>query len=279
MFGLSSCPPRQPTAGAAPKGEVSRRWDWVLKRTGEGIVLGAFLGLIDDELKLSTLRTGVEHWPLFAFLGALICLTRARPLLWALAGGGLLVVVIVGYTPLMNPLMRCLERSNGGSAPAVVVLGASIYEDGTLSAASQDRILHGYELLERGEAHTLVLTRTVDPRQSWIQEVRSQMHALGMDFPILVVGPVANTHDEALTVSALVRQQGWSRVILVTHAWHMRRAAAVFEKAGVRVICSPCDESSYDLRNLEHPVDRLRAFGDWLHEVIGYQWYSWRGWI
>ena len=73
------------------------------------------------------------------------------------------------------------------------------------------------------------------------------------------VGPVSNTHDEAVAVAMLARQRGWGQIILVTHPWHMRRAAAAFEKAGVRVICSPCPERSYDLQIMDGPADRLRS--------------------
>jgi uncharacterized SAM-binding protein YcdF (DUF218 family) len=88
-----------------------------------------------------------------------------------------------------------------------------------------------------------------------------------------------NTHDEALAVAKLVHQRGWDRIILVTDSWHMRRAAAVFQKAGVKVICSPCQERLYDLEKLEDPQDRLEAFRDWLHEEVGFEWYRLRGWI
>jgi uncharacterized SAM-binding protein YcdF (DUF218 family) len=68
-------------------------------------------------------------------------------------------------------------------------------------------------------------------------------------------------------------------VILVTQPWHMRRAAGVFEKAGLKVICTPCVEGHYDLTNLDSPSPRLLAFRDWAHEAIGYQVYRLRGWL
>jgi uncharacterized SAM-binding protein YcdF (DUF218 family) len=104
------------------------------------------------------------------------------------------------------------------------------------------------------------------------------MQALGLDYPVDEVGPVFNTHDEAVAVAALARQRGWHRVILVTHLWHMRRAAAVFEKAGLPVLCAPCDEAQYDLKALNTSDARLHAFRDWLHEIVGIAVYRLRGW-
>ena len=59
----------------------------------------------------------------------------------------------------------------------------------------------------------------------------------------------------------------------------MRRAAGVFEKAGLQVLCSPCMEGQYDLSDLRTLSSRLTAFRDWAHEAIGFQVYLWRGWL
>jgi uncharacterized SAM-binding protein YcdF (DUF218 family) len=100
-----------------------------------------------------------------------------------------------------------------------------------------------------------------------------------LDYPIENAGEVADTHDEAMAVARLAHERQWDTVILVTSPWHMRRASAVFEKAGVRVLCSPSVEGKYDMDMLNRPHGRLRAFSDWLHEAIGYEVYRWRGWI
>ena len=105
------------------------------------------------------------------------------------------------------------------------------------------------------------------------------MRELGLHFPIEAVGPVQNTHDEAEVVSTLARRRGWDRVILVTDPWHMRRAAAVFEKAGVHVVCSPCVDRQHDLKTLDDPEDRLAVFRLWVRETCGYVTYKVRGWI
>jgi uncharacterized SAM-binding protein YcdF (DUF218 family) len=106
-----------------------------------------------------------------------------------------------------------------------------------------------------------------------------QMRAFRLDYPIDEVGPVLNTHDEALAVARLAHQRGWQRVLLVSDPLHMRRAAAVFTHAGLPVSCSPCGGGEYDLRSLQGPGDRLAAFRDWVKEWIGCQVYHRRGWM
>ena len=105
------------------------------------------------------------------------------------------------------------------------------------------------------------------------------MRELGLDYPVDVVGPVSNTHDEAQAVAELMRSRGWDKVILVTHPWHMRRAAAAMEKAGVHVICSPCTEGRHDLSTLDGSNSRIAGFRYWIYESLGYWSYRRRGWV
>jgi uncharacterized SAM-binding protein YcdF (DUF218 family) len=251
------------------------------RRLGQGLILGGCLGTCALALNIDAVVPGGDYFlPIFALFGAAVALTRARPVLWAMNAIILVALAVISYTPLMPYLMRGLERSDPRqSAPAVVVLGDYVLRDGTLGAGGQNRMLYGFEVLRQGDAGTLVLTRSANPEQAWAPAVRNQMNSMGLKFPVEEVGPVVNTHDEALAVARLARERGWDRIILVTDPWHMRRSAAVFEKAGLKVICSPCKERMYDLQNLDNATDRLQAFHDWLHEEVGYQWYRLRGWV
>jgi uncharacterized SAM-binding protein YcdF (DUF218 family) len=199
---------------------------------------------------------------------------------WAAAGivvAGLLVIV---YTPLVPSLLRGLERRDElAPAPAVVVLGSVAWDEQTLSAAAQERFVHGYAVVRQGYAPRLIITRPPPPEKSWDAAVRRQIRDLGFDFPLDVVGPAGDTHEEAVAIAALARERGWDRVVLVTHPWHMRRAAAAFEKAGLKVICSPCAEGAHNLVEAKGPRDRLGGFRYWIREAVGYRVYQVRGWI
>jgi len=105
------------------------------------------------------------------------------------------------------------------------------------------------------------------------------MADFGLDYPVEQTGIASNTHDEAVLAAEIARRRHWSSVVLVTHPWHMRRAAAAFEKAGIHVICSPCAENEYDSRTIAVTHERLSAFRNWFHEVIGYESYKSRGWL
>ena len=101
---------------------------------------------------------------------------------------------LIGYTPLIRPLMRGLERHDVlRPAPAVVVLGTSTHEDGTLGSLAQERFIQGYALLREGYAARLVITNPIktDTFPGWAPAVERQMKSLGLDYPVDLVGPVA----------------------------------------------------------------------------------------
>lgn len=213
-------------------------------------------------------------------VGAVLALTRARALLWTAGAFICATYLVVGGTGAVVPAARALVRQDRlQPVEAVVVLSSDIQRDGDLTAQAQDRLLHGLEVLHGGFARRLVLTRLPPPKKSYVPAVREEMRQLGLDYPIDETGAVASTHDEALAVGALARRKGWDRVILVSSPTHTRRAGAMFEKAGVRVLCSPCVEREFDLESLNTMGDRLKAFRHWLHETVSYEVNRRRGWL
>jgi uncharacterized SAM-binding protein YcdF (DUF218 family) len=214
------------------------------------------------------------------FAGAVLATTRVRGLLWTAAGFVCLMLLVISYTPVVPAVVPPWVRSDPlQPAEAVVSLSSEVYSDGSLDDHAQLRVLHAFELLAAGTAHRIVLTRIAPPQRSGVPAVQRQMRALRLNFPIDEVGPVLNTHDEALAVARLARQRGWKRVLLVSDPLHLRRAAAVFAHAGLPVICSPCATGSYDLHALHSPGNRLSAFRDWVKEWFGCQVYRRRGWM
>lgn len=247
-----------------------------------GFVLGLLLALGARDLGLRALPGSANSFalPLGGALGGFLARAGARRLLWIAGAVECAALLVIGYTPLVPALMGAWVCADAlQPADAIVSLSSEVYPDGSLDDHAQLRVLHAYELLGAGAAPRLVLTRIASSRPSVVPAVRRQMRQLGLHCPIDEVGWVRNTHDEALAVARLVHQRGWKRVILVSDPDHLRRAGAVFARAGVSVCCSPGASSGYNLARLDGPSDRLAAFRDWLHEWIGCQVYHWRGWI
>lgn len=271
--------------GGAAQGERkaprTRAGDPRLRQALGGFILGFVAGAALIRLVGNPLS--IKRWDLLPLLWGLaagiLVLSRLRWIPWAAAAVVAGTWTVVSYTPLMAHVIPGLLRQD--SLPrleAVVVLSSDIQRDGDLTVQAQQRLIHGFGLVRQGFGKRLVLTRL--PRKlSYVPAVEKQCRELGISLPVEETAEVNNTHDEALQIRELARRRGWPAVILVSDPTHMRRAAATFEKAGVKVYCSPCVEEAYDVDDLTKPGDRLDAFRSWFHEVIGYEVYRMRGWI
>jgi uncharacterized SAM-binding protein YcdF (DUF218 family) len=90
-----------------------------------------------------------------------------------------------------------------------------------------------------------------------------------------------DTHENALYSKTILEARGITRILLVTSAYHMRRAEAVFKAQGFDVIPSPTDYQ----RLVAPPLiprwlptaDDLDRSTRAIHEYVGYFAYGFRG--
>jgi uncharacterized SAM-binding protein YcdF (DUF218 family) len=246
--------------------------------------VGALAGFLVIALDLPTL---VSFWsdrafavPTGAALGALLWRTRLRPLLsgaTALLG---LTWLLVAYTPLARGLAAGLVRADPvAPADAVLVLSSRLQHDGQLTPEAESRLLRGVELLAEGRAPRLVITEQKPPAVPYAPAARALLRRFGMEHEVVAVGPVANTHDEAVAMARLAGERGLARVLVVSSATHTARACAAVERTGLAVVCVPAPETRFDLETQDRPLDRLELFGRVLHERVGSWVYRRRGWI
>lgn len=211
---------------------------------------------------------------------------------------------LVGATRFPLELAAGLERPWAGfdadrlpRCDAVVMLGGELTGSsngvfGFDMGAAVDRAITAAEITRRGKAGALVLGGSAhgsarddgagpteaDLLRRWLLSWNV------VTVPIHGLGDCRNTRDEAVATATLAREQGWKRVILVTSASHMRRAEAVFRKAGLEVVPAPCDFEA--LSRVEEPaefrlpsIDGFGWLGAWMHENLGMWGYRLRGWI
>jgi uncharacterized SAM-binding protein YcdF (DUF218 family) len=251
-----------------------------------GVALGFLFGLLAKDLGFRGL---VSYWASFAplvlvsaLLGAILWATRLRWLLVTLTAMTSLLWVAVAFTPLAAVMVRPLLRSDPpAKADAIYVLAANVQPDDEPSAASMTRALRGLELLGQKLAPRLLVSEIGAPAGSYLSYLRKDAAKLGGfdEKSIESIGFVVNTHDEALRVAAFFRERGYKRLLLVSSPTHMRRAAAVFEHAGVPVVIAvPAIETETDLERLDLADDRILAFRVALHEWVGLLVYRLRGW-
>lgn len=255
------------------------------QRALTGAVLGAGLWLLLSELGLPRIFGigRLSFIPVALVIGALVGVTRfRRSLVWV---GAVLValLLIVAFTPVMEPAADRLIRRDRipRAADAIVVLSAGVTLDGMLPQQGLDRILKGVELARAGVAPRIVLTRE---SKSWRGQVvtsdRDQSRLVAFaETPVITTGRTRSTREEALRVKEIAEREGWTRVVLVTSAFHSRRACETFEEAGLAVSCVPADSRDLAVINLIGPDDRVRAFAMWTYELAGTLRYWAAGWI
>lgn len=216
-----------------------------------------------------------------------------------------ILLFVTGSTSVSDMLATAEERQwatrargtmldDGAPADAVVALGGGqrVSEQDPLGFAMEDRgsrVLTAVQLVRLGRARTLVLGGSWPmPNQPEIPSmcvVQNWIVSWGLCAgPVTNLGICVNTHDEAIAFSKMARQEGWSRIALITSALHMRRSVALFKKQGLQVIPVAADFQadgvSRDLPFSPFPREqRMDLLALYLHEKIGWWVYRLKGWI
>lgn len=223
--------------------------------------------------------------------------TAAMPaIIWAL-------LTLITCTPFSSRLLAGLEDqyprvtiADLQPADAIICLGGgaepSLTEPtGMHLKVAADRLATALTLAAERKAPVLVIGGGGYPfRGETLSEAEATTAHLrrhvALPAEVVSLGLCSDTFDEAKKIAALAAARGWKRLLLVTSANHMPRAAAVFGKiGGPEVVPVPCNyQSSFnrpvDIRWLHPPfASGFEIFGAWFHETIGSWIYRRRGWI
>lgn len=253
---------------------------------------GALLGVLSWLLLLVFGVPWIFHiggfgglWP-SAAIGVLIGLTRWRVALLAVVVAMTVLLLAVGYTPLIVEPSRSLIRNDPlpPNADAIVVLAGGTNDDGLILPQATDRLLKGLELLNSGIAPVLVLPREADSIGNRLVTSRDDHERIvalvrGARSKVVLSGLTRSTRDEAVRTAMLFRARGWKRVVVVTSPLHTRRACATFEKMGMTVSCVAAEWREAAVNSLRSAEDRIRVFQAWLYEMAGTARYIQLGWI
>ena len=195
-------------------------------------------------------------------LQSLALLQRRRRCAPGLSATALLLITLPSLPLVSEALLRPLEQQATALTPhpvppadAVLVLGGGIRPAGPGGMGVEvgdagDRLLTGVRLMRQGLAPTLITSggrvsfSAADPTPS--EAVLAQQLALELGIPaqaILLNPSSRTTAEEAKAIQALAASRGWQRLLLVTSAFHMRRALASFRHSGspLEIIPVACD--------------------------------------
>lgn len=238
-----------------------------------------------------------------AVLALALALAWKRHWRFATAAAGIAAFLqLIGGTPFSEWLLDSLERPYAGvkfaelpACDAIVQLGGAVdvvpREVGHIHLTfAGDRLVMALELARLGKAPVLCLGGGFAPPGSphghEADVVKAAIVERGLTgVEVVSLGGSFDTHHEAVHARALARERGWRRILLVTSAAHMRRAAATFRHAGLEVVPAPCNFLTTPDAPLRPRTLRLPAWPGffrtsvWLHETVGWYEYRRRGWL
>ncbi|HYM17884.1 MAG TPA: YdcF family protein [Micropepsaceae bacterium] len=167
---------------------------------------------------------------------------------------------------------------------AIVILSAGrrIYapEFGgeTVDEGSLERIRYGADLAKRTGLPVLVsggLGTAEDPPLAQLMADALE-HDYGSQAKWQETRSI-NTAENAMFSSAILKEAGIEKVVLVTHAMHMKRARASFLANGMAVVPAPTAFAGhvreFSMLMLLPNARALRMSGFALHEIVGSVWY------
>jgi uncharacterized SAM-binding protein YcdF (DUF218 family) len=213
------------------------------------------------------------------------------------AGFGLLLVFGNGYAsrwlirPLETKYAAIPELRAGTTIPPdlaacryVVVLGGGngygpgVSANNLLSASARARLVEGVRLLRVLPHAKLIVSGPPQGRRDSHATVMGRTAiALGLaPERVVTIDEARNTEAEAVAVRRRVQEEP---VALVTSAWHLPRAVALFRKAGVNALPCPADftahaRDAFQFEDLFWRTSALERSTYAVRERLGYLW-SW----
>ncbi|MBI4488392.1 MAG: YdcF family protein [Deltaproteobacteria bacterium] len=199
-----------------------------------------------------------------------------------LATIGLFIVVVVTI-PISKLLVEPLRlEAQIKAAEAIVVPGGGAFEDGLPSISSLARAVYGFSLFRAGYTPRLLLAggqaspefgREGLTMKKLLQDLGASVKALETE------DRSSRTYSNAQESARILKKQGATHILLVTHPNHMLRARWTFEKAGCTVYPAPIPWDRLSEKTLRPSIGRIVLLHNVLYEYAALLLYWWRGWL
>lgn len=214
---------------------------------------------------------------------------------WRRIGFGLVGLAIIALVMLSLPLvaswlmypLQIYPPLNPARIPAnvqaIVILSGDMQADAPeygvdiVGPLTLERVRYGAYLYKRTRLPILVSGGHIQPRTRSLSSQMRETLTGEFDVPVRwVEDRSSDTHENALFSSEILRKDRIKSVLLVTHAWHMRRAMAAFRGTGLDPIPAPTRfirPSTSIIEDLLPDASALRTSYYALHEWLGLLWY------
>lgn len=174
---------------------------------------------------------------------------------------------------------------NLGKVDAIVVLAggrrvqAKEFDDDTVSVYTLERLRYAAWLTKRTGLPLIASGGRIHNETK--SESQLMQEVLQKEF-IVIVDHIEeqskSTYENAMFTAELLKEKKYNKIVLVTHAWHMRRAKSAFEHFDIEVVAGPTAFYSADpdlrLTDFFPSVKSLTYTYLAFHEMFGHWWYQ-----
>ena len=213
-----------------------------------------------------------------------LTIARFRPRLGRLLIGSALLGLIVLSTPwVAGSLIQSLQKfppirdDQLSKCQAIVVLGGGIYRDApeyqsdTIGNVSLERLRYAVHL---SKASSLPVLASGGAPEGGVTEAAAMRKSAETEFGVKIEwieDQSLDTASSARLSAQILKQHGIQRIALVSNAWHLPRATANFEAAGLSVVPAPMgfSLSTDDFGALLPTASALTVSSRALHEWLG----------
>ncbi|TGE04091.1 YdcF family protein [Hymenobacter fodinae] len=241
--------------------------------------------------------------PMLWFIGLLLLALMLRHTKWGtrllLAAFGLAVVLtnnalvneaLLAWEIPPKPLSALGHRDAGVLLTGITSVTKSPHDRVYVNQGA-DRLLHTLWLYRAGRIRKIIVSGGsgaigTEVARSEAEELRILLRLAGVPTQdILLENKSRNTHENALNTKALLAQHpDIKSLVLVTSAFHERRALGCFRKVGLQPAAFPASYYSTDRRPtlsywLVPSDDAPRLWSVLIHEMVGYGVYCLLGYL
>jgi uncharacterized SAM-binding protein YcdF (DUF218 family)/glycosyltransferase involved in cell wall biosynthesis len=177
---------------------------------------------------------------------------------------------------LAGPLYRDAPPA---PADAIVVFAGGVGESGKAGGGAQERLARAVDLYKSGYAPSLILSSGYVYSFKETEVMRALAIDQGVSASAIVLEQRAtNTYQNVTFVDEILRERRWTRILLVSSPYHMRRALMVWRKVApeVDVVPTPATQSQFYEHSRGATLDQVRGIVQEYLAILGY----WRrGWV
>ena len=182
--------------------------------------------------------------------------------------------VAVDQLPIVDAIVVLGGYTDSVDGDVVIELGDAV-----------DRLFHGMRLYRAGKAPRVMLAGgAARGHVPEAQVMAGLLSEFGISRDVMLLEDKSrNTRQNGLNAVVIMQKEGISKILLVTSAYHMRRAQAVFEKLGIEVVAAATDyqvlEPDPSILDWLPNAEALMMTTLGIKEYLGWWVYRVRGWV